>query len=102
SAAHIPTHPPFPTRRSSDLSHFDAPDGPPTSIAFGSDGHLLAAANEGGNIAIWDTTKGEQVRTVPSAGARVAALAFAGDGRLARSEEHTSELQSPDHLVCRL
>src|SRR5947208_6050099 len=24
------------------------------------------------------------------------------DIRLARSEEHTSELQSPDHLVCRL
>src|SRR5258708_10574875 len=23
-------------------------------------------------------------------------------GRLPRSEEHTSELQSPDHLVCRL
>src|SRR5438552_8390520 len=23
-------------------------------------------------------------------------------GRLRRSEEHTSELQSPDHLVCRL
>src|SRR5258708_31667519 len=23
-------------------------------------------------------------------------------GRTARSEEHTSELQSPDHLVCRL
>src|SRR5947208_12823396 len=23
-------------------------------------------------------------------------------GRVARSEEHTSELQSPDHLVCRL
>src|SRR5258708_28645980 len=23
-------------------------------------------------------------------------------GRLHRSEEHTSELQSPDHLVCRL
>src|SRR5207244_11958781 len=23
-------------------------------------------------------------------------------GELARSEEHTSELQSPDHLVCRL
>src|SRR5258708_10805911 len=28
---------------------------------------------------------------------------FLGRGRkLARSEEHTSELQSPDHLVCRL
>src|SRR5258708_8316482 len=25
-----------------------------------------------------------------------------GDQRCARSEEHTSELQSPDHLVCRL
>src|SRR5207244_6514034 len=36
-------------------------------------------------------------------------LAFQGSGafgnaatRLERSEEHTSELQSPDHLVCRL
>src|SRR5207244_13040570 len=27
-------------------------------------------------------------------------ILFAGDA--ARSEEHTSELQSPDHLVCRL
>src|SRR5258708_21800098 len=26
----------------------------------------------------------------------------AGDRRQDRSEEHTSELQSPDHLVCRL
>src|SRR5258708_27970272 len=26
----------------------------------------------------------------------------AGTGRVKRSEEHTSELQSPDHLVCRL
>src|SRR5258708_29075416 len=26
----------------------------------------------------------------------------AGCGHLQRSEEHTSELQSPDHLVCRL
>src|SRR5947208_15698727 len=25
-----------------------------------------------------------------------------GDGAARRSEEHTSELQSPDHLVCRL
>src|SRR5258708_30968883 len=25
-----------------------------------------------------------------------------GKGVIARSEEHTSELQSPDHLVCRL
>src|SRR5258708_31537973 len=30
------------------------------------------------------------------------ALARAGENDRARSEEHTSELQSPDHLVCRL
>src|SRR5258708_27345956 len=29
-------------------------------------------------------------------------LASAADAELDRSEEHTSELQSPDHLVCRL
>src|SRR5258708_10212375 len=28
--------------------------------------------------------------------------AFGRQGPSARSEEHTSELQSPDHLVCRL
>src|SRR5207244_7628452 len=42
-------------------------------------------------------------------GARQAAVALQGlgpclatDHRLIRSEEHTSELQSPDHLVCLL
>src|SRR5215216_502266 len=30
------------------------------------------------------------------------AVAAHADGALLRSEEHTSELQSPDHLVCRL
>src|SRR5258708_13920963 len=29
-------------------------------------------------------------------------LGLGGGGQLDRSEEHTSELQSPDHLVCRL
>src|SRR5207244_5979560 len=29
-------------------------------------------------------------------------LALIGEARIARSEEHTSELQSPDQLVCRL
>src|SRR5258708_22343161 len=31
-----------------------------------------------------------------------AIAALCDGGRFARSEEHTSELQSPDHLVCRL
>src|SRR5258708_18182718 len=35
----------------------------------------------------------------PSQPARVFAVVDAEEGR---SEEHTSELQSPDHLVCRL
>src|SRR5258708_25662625 len=35
---------------------------------------------------------GQQWRGVPASGGR----------RIIRSEEHTSELQSPDHLVCRL
>src|SRR5258708_26957412 len=33
---------------------------------------------------------------------RRACGAVAEDGDAIRSEEHTSELQSPDHLVCRL
>src|SRR5438552_10995286 len=49
----------------------------------------------------------------PASVSRVPAIAFAGAGATSmraagsgktwiRSEEHTSELQSPDHLVCRL
>src|SRR5258708_28672320 len=33
---------------------------------------------------------------------QIVAAAAAAAEELARSEEHTSELQSPDHLVCRL
>src|SRR5258708_26992977 len=38
----------------------------------------------------------------PAASGPVRRLAAHGRVRAARSEEHTSELQSPDHLVCRL
>src|SRR5258708_18637977 len=45
-------------------------------------------------------------RSGRGAAARVSNLDFDDHGnvigRLLRSEEHTSELQSPDHLVCRL
>src|SRR5258708_29764941 len=37
-------------------------------------------------------------QTITSARSSIAA----SDSRTDRSEEHTSELQSPDHLVCRL
>src|SRR5207244_12140014 len=33
---------------------------------------------------------------------RVSTICASGSGAVTRSEEHTSELQSPDHLVCRL
>src|SRR5258708_30644203 len=39
-------------------------------------------------------------RVVVQQGGQIADLAFGI--QQARSEEHTSELQSPDHLVCRL
>src|SRR5207244_9454687 len=35
-------------------------------------------------------------------GIRSSSLPRLGGCRISRSEEHTSELQSPDHLVCRL
>src|SRR5258708_18692877 len=34
--------------------------------------------------------------------ARTATITLSSGRRVERSEEHTSELQSPDHLVCRL
>src|SRR5258708_9791578 len=39
---------------------------------------------------------------IRSAGDTLAAAGLARDDGALRSEEHTSELQSPDHLVCRL
>src|SRR5258708_18909543 len=45
-------------------------------------------------------------RTTPTATCRLGETAGSSltlrTGQFARSEEHTSELQSPDHLVCRL
>src|SRR3989442_14529812 len=38
----------------------------------------------------------------PDGWARKAALNVAGSGKFSRSEEHTSELQSRPHLVCRV
>src|SRR5690625_7991996 len=42
------------------------------------------------------------IRATRSANADVADLSGAGDSERGRSEEHTSELQSRGHLVCRL
>src|SRR5947208_10539114 len=91
--------PTFPTRRSSDLG-----DGP---IKFGSDEHkrlfckTLLDTHDPYKPAVLDWPKlGEEAEK------RITALpiwdiAVQTENR-ARSEEHTSELQSPDQSVCRL
>src|SRR5258708_23479126 len=55
------------------------------------------ALNNAGSVNI--TTSGEFVRT---GGGPLTITTTTGDIITGRSEEHTSELQSPDHLVCRL
>src|SRR5207244_9858706 len=87
-----PDLPSFPTRRSSDL--YDALLSQAAQLPADLDAVLLRARR----IAARDRDRGLD-RHVGDVGI------LAGQGDLAedeRSEEHTSELQSPDHLVCRL
>src|SRR5207244_12535632 len=82
----------FPTRRSSDLAPFADP-----------------RFSDFTKIHFWKYRRADAT-AIPNA--RVVAKFDTGDpalleirigtGRMLRSEEHTSELQSPDHLVCRL
>src|SRR5207244_8407028 len=92
----------FPTRRSSDLQEFPG------------DSYLLAAESKLAEI-LKDNVRAEKALAKAfDANPRNEIVAvrlarqFEGSGQLERasgilrSEEHTSELQSPDHLVCRL
>src|SRR5438876_6863624 len=55
------------------------------------------------SVSIIDTDTLEVVGTIPLGGGKPNRIVFHPDGKTAwRSEEHTSELQSPVHLVCRL
>src|SRR5207244_12688598 len=84
----------FPTRRSSDLPEGEAGDLPP------------------GEALLWERCGGaapRRVRVDPGRTVRRRHTRKYATGELPpersfyfRSEEHTSELQSPDHLVCRL
>src|SRR5207244_5592113 len=67
----------------------------PDDIELGCGGLLIKAAREGHNVYLYTVTKGAvsgdpHERTEESKKA----------AQFIRSEEHTSELQSPDHLVC--
>src|ERR1035441_8755216 len=68
-------------------------------VAFSLDGSKLATAGQTG-ISLWDLASGRKVWQEDDGAVLVV---FAPDGKwIARSEEHTSELQSLRHLVCRL
>src|SRR5438552_16304910 len=81
-AAHRDLHS-FPTRRSSDLDQRQR-----------SDGEIMSALRP----RFAGKFPGTTYRFVPG-GLVARTINF---GSETRSEEHTSELQSPDHLVCRL
>src|SRR5207244_11856392 len=93
-AAHPPSLPSFPTRRSSDLLHPAA-----SRVRRRRDVRALRVLREQhhGRVPIRRT---QRLAAAPCESG--AARESHGDDVLLRSEEHTSELQSPDHLVCRL
>src|SRR5207253_4458932 len=81
------------------------------------DGKLIASASYDKLAKLWDASTGKEVRNLKDHIDAVFAIAFSPDGKwlatgsqdrsvkiwdVARSEEHTSELQSRGHLVCRL
>src|SRR5207244_13519375 len=82
----------FPTRRSSDL------DGVDTSSRLATYQSTLHEVEELDALIYpvqYDTT--DYLRAMQGAGSGTVTIVTR-----TRSEEHTSELQSPDHLVCRL
>src|SRR5207244_13218652 len=92
----------FPTRRSSDLVYL-------TGVSCYRDHLAISSRIDGLDQLTLRTYAGEETR-IPFEEASYSAFfignpEFAPDayrlGYSSRSEEHTSELQSPDHLVCR-
>src|SRR5690606_40325238 len=84
----------FPTRRSSDLTSCVVPrmragPGPPSTA------WVMKGCTSG------DSPLAARITPVASSTTH-AALRSAGEGMRSRSEEHTSELQSRENLVCRL
>src|SRR3712207_7820628 len=61
-------------------------------------GKLLAAAG-GARVHLWDVASGRALQRFPLGKKKINQVAFSPNGR---SEEHTSELQSRQYLVCRL
>src|SRR5207302_6699421 len=87
----------FPTRRSSDLRQDGAP-APQGSVGEGED-RAVERARDDDQPAVRHGGRG---RTGAPRHEAVAVEARADDHAARKSEEHTSELQSRENLVCRL
>src|SRR5256885_10968922 len=83
---------PYTTLFRSQLRAWKTAKGVARTLSISPDGHSLAVSTERGIAQVWELATLRQRR------------AFAADRGFAwaRSEEHTSELQSPCNLVCRL
>src|SRR5690348_15001462 len=93
----------FPTRRSSDLVSGVFGSIAPEFLGLGLQRHSPALAGLLVFVLFLLSVAGQAlVVRLPNALASGCALLVGGVALLARSEEHTSELQSPVHLVCRL
>src|SRR5207244_12510986 len=100
SARDHPAFHSFPTRRSSDLRGDRDLSKGLAALQLGAQvGRRRAEECRGGGERV--TLHREAEAGATAAGAAVA-RATRERRALRRSEEHTSELQSPDHLVCRL
>src|SRR5256885_11718368 len=85
---------------------------PYTTLFRSADGARLASASWDGTVRVWDAASGEQLHCLQGRYGPVTGVCFSSngarlasgsnDGTVHRSEEHTSELQSPCNLVCRL
>src|SRR5690606_40328400 len=80
--AHLPDHHSFPTRRSSDL--------------------LQRSLRHGPHYRLADCAELQQVLFTHIEPAHLAVIGIGDEAGIERSEEHTSELQSRENLVCRL
>src|SRR5438876_5755962 len=69
---------------------------------------LFRSSSDSGELVVWDALSGARVRDFVGHPGVVTAVTWGPSGESVisggsdRSEEHTSELQSPVHLVCRL
>src|SRR5207244_10938379 len=90
----------FPTRRSSDLARQGLNEAP--AVVTGAvDVRGPVHDAEAAGVDLVAEHDADPVVAEPHDACLVTLGRFLHDGR-GRSEEHTSELQSPDHLVCRL